>query len=176
MKEAYKSAGYEIACKWVGDMKQIHIETSSWHVMCIMKNLPRKVLSLIVEHLGEIPEAGQILQVKKKEAQTKIFQEERDAFAGVTPDDCINPPAAIKTRITYKGQNVWHTATGAQAYWVDPDLEDIMVFSARVYCLGEKTLTVTGTVSDVSIVPTKPQTAEDRRVLQYLAGIRSQEK
>ena len=67
MKEAYKADGYEIECMAIGNMIEIHLETSRWYVNCEIKNLPRKVLGLIAEHLGELPSPGQCFQVKKKE-------------------------------------------------------------------------------------------------------------
>lgn len=176
MKEAYKSDGYEIECVQTGGVKEIHIETTQWYVMCILKNLPRKVLGLIVEHLGEIPELGQAVQVKKKETQTKIFTQNRDPFGGVMPDDCINPPRAIKTALVYRYSNIWQQRRGNKVFWVNPDLEDIMLMHSAVFCLGEKVLNITGTVSSVSIKPSDPQKAEDKRMLDYLAGIQLYEK
>lgn len=176
MKEAYKSDGYEIECKEIGGVREIHIETPSWYVMCVLKNLPRKVLGLIVEHMGEIPEQGQAAQVKKKETQTKIFTQGRDAFGGVTPDDCINPPRVIKTALVYRYSNIWQQRRGNKVFWIDPDLEDIMLMNTAITCLGEKVLNITGTVSSVSIKPSNPQKAEDKRMLEYLAGMQLYEK
>ena len=176
MKEAYKSDGYEIECKQTGGIKEIHIETTRWYVMCVLKNLPRKVLGLIVEHLGEIPAPGQAVQVKKKECQTKIITENRDAFRGITPDDCINPPSVHKTNLVYRYSNIWQQGRGNKVLWVDPDLEDIMNLHGKVVCLGEKVLHMAGTHSSVSIAPSDPQRAQDKRMLEYLAGIQLYEK
>lgn len=171
MKEAYKSEGYEIQCKRIGDVKEIHLETTTWRVTCVLKNLPRKVLGLIVEHLGEIPETGQALQVKKGTPQTKIFSEDTEAFCGLTPDDSVNPAIAHKTAIVYRYGNIWKQTRGNKVLWINPELEEIMLMNRPVMCLGEKVLSISGLVSGVYIKPSSPQKAEDRQILDYLAGI-----
>ena len=176
MKEAYKSDGYEIECKETGGMKEIHIETTRWHVMCVLKNLPRKVLGLIVEHLGEIQAPGQAVQIKRGQTQTKIFNADKEAFGGVTPDDFVSPPRVIKTALVYRYGNIWQQRRGNKVFWIDPDLEDIMWIHTAVVSPGEKVLTITGTVSTVAIKPSEPQKAEDKRMLEYLAGIQLYEK
>ena len=176
MKEAYKSEGYEIQCKAIGDVKEIHLETTTWWVNCILKNLPRKVLGLIVEHLGEIPEPGQAMQVKKGAPQTKIFTEDMAAFCGLTPEDSVNPSTAHKTAIVYRYGNVWQQGRRNKVFWINPELEEIMLMNRPVMCLGEKVLNITGTLSSVSIKPSDPQKAEDKRMLDYLAGIQMYEK
>lgn len=176
MKEAYKSDGYEIECTQTGGVKEIHLETARWYVSCVLKNLPRKVLGLIVEHLGEIPEPGQAVQVKKKECQTKILSQGRDAFRGITPEDCVNPTSVHKTSIVYRGGNIWQQSWENRVFWVNPELEEIMDMKAKVVCLGQKVLHISGTVSGVSIAPTEAQTVVDKRTLDYLAGIQLYEK
>ena len=170
MKEAYKVDGYEIKCKDNSGIKEIHLETTTWRVTCVLKNLPRKVLGLIVEHLGEIPEAGQAVQVKKGEPQTKIFTEDAEAFCGLTPEDSINPTVAHKTAIVYRYGNIWQQARGNKVFWITPELEEIMLMNRPVMFLGEKVLSISGTVSGVAIKPSTPQKAEDKRMLDYLAG------
>ena len=170
MKEAYKSEGYEIECTNTGGVVEIHIETPTWYVMCVKENLPRKVLALIVEHLGEIPLPGQAMQVKKKETQTKIIHG-REAFCGVTPDDGVNPPHVTKTAIVYRYGNIWHQVRGSKIYWINPDLEEIMLRTGKVVSLGGKTLSVIGNVSSVSIKPTPPLNPMDKRMMDYLAAL-----
>ena len=53
MKEAYKGTGYEIACKETANGPEIYLKTGLWWAMCEMKNLPRKVLGLLAEHMGD---------------------------------------------------------------------------------------------------------------------------
>jgi len=175
MKEAYKSDGYEIECIQTGGIREIHIETTTWYVMCVLKNLPRKVLGLIVEHMGEIPEPGQAVQVKKSETQTKILSPDRDSFGGITAEDSINPANMVKTKIVYRYGNIWQQLRGNKVFWINPDLEDIMNVNTHVQCLGEKVLSITGTVSTVCIRPTPPLNAEDKRMLDYLGGIQLHE-
>lgn len=175
MKEAYKTEGYEIACKDVGDIRQIRLETDTWRVMCSLKNLPRKVLALIVEHLGEIPEPGQAFHVNKKEAQTKITQY-NDAFCGIEPDDCINPPDVIKTDVVYRYGNIWRQSQDGEVFWINPDLEEIMLSYYYVKSLGGKALSITGNVSSVSIKPQPPLNAIDERMLEYFTNMPTGEK
>lgn len=171
MKEAYKGAGYQVACKETGDGSEIYIKTGMWRVMCELKNFPRKALGLLAEHMGTLPEPGQALQVKKKECQTMIFQDAMETFQGITADDCINPANVIKTDLTYKGSSIWMQPRGKKVYWIDPDLEDIIKRSGREVSLGDRVISASGTVSGVAIAPMPPANETEKRVLEYLAGL-----
>lgn len=171
MKEAYKGAGYEIACKETVNGPEIYMKTGIWWVMCEMKNLPRKVLGLLAEHMGDLPKPGQALQVKKKECQTMIYEDAIKSFYGVTPDDCINPANVTKSDLTYKGYSIWMQQRGKKAYWIDPNLEDIIKITGKEVSLGDRVIHISGTISGVSIAPNLPATETEKRVLEYLAGL-----
>ena len=171
MKEAYKGPGYEIGCRKSGDIKEIYIETSSWFVTCEVKALSRKIIGLIAEHLGEIPQQGQCFQVKKRESQTKIMEESRNSFGGICPDDCINPESAYKTSLAWRQGNIWKCSERGNVLWIDPDLEELLNFQSRAYCLGGKVLHMSDTTSAVSILPDSPEKEEDKRIINSLAKI-----
>lgn len=48
--------------------------------------------------------------------------------------------------------------------------------SEKENCLGGKCIHMSDAISGVSIAPTKAQTPEDMKVLEYLAGLRFAEK
>lgn len=111
MKEAYKADGYEIECIVIGNMTEIHLETSRWYVNCEIKNLPRKVLGLIAEHLGELPSPGQCFQVKKNESQTRSQGAKGRPSAALLPMIASIHPAFIK--------QTWCIATVMCGSWAE---------------------------------------------------------
>ena len=171
MKEAHKSTGYEICCRKSGEFKEICIETSRWHIVCEAKTVSRKILGLIVEHLGEVPQVGQCYQIKKKESQVKIMEPGKPPFGGITPDDCVTPDGAYKTSLVWKHANVWKCAETGKVLWIDPETEEILNFQGKAYCLGGKVLHMSDTVSAVSILPENPVKEEDIKMLNNLARI-----
>ena len=52
MKDAYKATGYIV----INDAGTVTIRTGVWMTQMPFRVLPRKVLALLVEHIGTIPE------------------------------------------------------------------------------------------------------------------------
>lgn len=70
IKHAYKREGYTVSNQ--GDYVAIY--TESWFVKCSRKALPRKALALIVEHLGDTPDAGCPVQITGSEDAQQLME------------------------------------------------------------------------------------------------------
>ena len=55
MKDAYKGGGYKVAVEDSAGCENMILHTAMWTVVVLKKELPRKVLAMIVEHVGEVP-------------------------------------------------------------------------------------------------------------------------
>lgn len=147
MKDAYKGAGYKVAVDDSADIENVIISYPTWTVVIQKAELPRKVLGLIAEHVGEIPKPGTAFQVSKKQTQTEIFsmamQILEDFHSGEKERRIIR-----RTSLVMGGYPLWQAATNRKVVEVNPDLEDIMLWGNNVVRLiGEDILMIDDTVS-----------------------------
>lgn len=135
MKNAWKVDGYEIALRAEGGIEEMVLNTSTWTVVIRKDKLPRKVIGLIAEHLGEIPGPGDAWLVKKKETQTEIYQQ----VIGVL-DDYHTMEKGLRiirrTSLSMGGSPLWQTATDQKVIRVNPDLEDLMEWGTYIVRLS----------------------------------------
>lgn len=106
MKNAYRGGGYEVA--GYGEENTLFISGYGWCVRVPQKQCPRKVLALLVEHVGLIPE-GEAFQVRKGEGAQDILLSVALGFenrvARLMGDDL--PVKIRKTAMTWKGWRIW---------------------------------------------------------------------
>lgn len=77
MKDAYKkkSTGYKVAARILEDGdEELIVSAPGWTAFIIRENAPRKVMGLIVEHVGDLPRASEAYQVQDKNVQAEIFK------------------------------------------------------------------------------------------------------
>ena len=176
MKEAYKELGYKVAVEDEADIENVIISYPTWTVVIQKDELPRKVLGLIAEHVGEIPKPGTAFQVSKKQTQTEIFsmamQIVEDFHSGEKERRIIR-----RTSLVMGGFPLWQ-ATSSKVVQVSPDLEDIMLWGSRIVRLiGEDILMIDDNASRGYIRCTLPkedsvemQKLEHLSKLQWVAG------
>lgn len=58
MKESWRGGGYEVAGYGDGNGRMLFLDGRAWAALLPRRTCPRKVLALLAEHLGEIPEAS----------------------------------------------------------------------------------------------------------------------
>lgn len=140
MKEAYKSTGYCVAAESNADMENIILCTNTWAVIVEKKNMPRKVLGLIAEHVGEIPTKGEAYQVKKKEPQTEIYDVATQTIRSIHAGD--KPLRIVKrTQLAMGCYQLWQRKDDLRIFKVDPVLEEILMLSrGLVRIVGDDTL------------------------------------
>lgn len=150
MKAAYKEAGYKIAGLTGDKGESIMIAAPDWCVVIRKAMMPRKMLGLIVEHMGDIPRAGEAYQVQKKQVQTEIH--------GVTTEileelrDPELEPRQVKPTGLHWGQcSLYQRMDDLKVVKVDTDTVSIARMVARIDMLGDHVLALTGLASEVYI-------------------------
>lgn len=171
MKEAYKSKGYKVAMDESGGIERVILSAALWTVVINRSELPRKVLGLIAEHVGEIPEVNNAYQVRKKDTQTEIFdmvlQNVQDFRSGEK-----SRRIARKTSLVLDGYSIWQAATDLQVLKLDPEREEIMNWGRyRVWLIGDDLLMVDDDVSRVYIRCSSTRSEDELEKLSHLAKI-----
>lgn len=172
MKDAYKSDGYKVAVSDFGGVTEVIIDNAMWTVAILKSEMPRKVLAMIVEHIGDIPAPGTAFQVKKKETQTEIFNIVADAAMDYNSND---QPRRIarKTSLILGGFPLWQTATDSKVVKIYPNYEDIMNWDGSVIRLvGGDVLMTADDVSRAYIRATAPRDVQEMEMLVHLAKIK----
>ena len=117
LKDEWKGAGYTVGRTG----ERLLLKGIGWTLHCTMEVLPRKVLALLVEHLGEIPAAGDCWVVSKKSgSQTAILQVADTDFS----DARGNKAAA--TSLTFGGWRVWQEEESLRVLLMNEDLTSIV--------------------------------------------------
>ena len=95
---------------------------------------PRKVLALLVEHLGEIPEGTAWKVYKKQGAQAQMVDMALEAVDTIRREleSEPNPREAHRTAMTWKNWEVWQTE-GLKVATFDPGLVAMGVGDAMAY-------------------------------------------
>lgn len=157
MKEAHKSYGYSVAVETdTAGVENIIIITQNCAVIGDKKNMPRKVLALIVEHMGELPQSGEAFQIRKNEPQTEIFdaatQTIREIHAGNKPLKLIK-----RTDLTLGGYRLWQRKDDLRIFKLDPVLESVLFLSRGVHrIVGDDVLMMEDTESRAYVYFEKP--------------------
>ena len=121
LKNDWKGVGYTVGR--TGD--SLLLDGDYWALCCTMEVLPRKVLALLVEHLGEIPEAGDCWQVSKSAGnQTALLQVRRKEFMDKLD---ARAEAAAQTKLTFGGWRVWQETQSLKVLLMDEELTSIVV-------------------------------------------------
>ena len=121
MKSAWKAGGYRVADISGGAV----IWTSDWCVRCGWHSLPRKVLGLIVEHAGIIPERDHALALMKNMDPQWILKESvaDELAAWWTPQG--KPGKAVLVPVNIAGYQLYQTPA-RECYAVDPAVQVIV--------------------------------------------------
>lgn len=168
MKDSYKLGGYHVAVGEVFD-KKCYLITSggySWAAVICHSKMPRKILGLLAEHIGRLPEEGEAFLCKQKtEAQSEMLDVTINPILQklVAAGETYN--AIKRTRLTWDGDNVWQDVELNVAL-IRPDLEKIINFKDTSPRLVEHCLYVDGQLSYVYIHRTVPGEAEKNIVAQ----------
>lgn len=161
MKDAYKRTGYTVAAENKAAIENIIIATHKWAVTVEKKNLPRKVLGLIAEHLGDIPAAGEAYEVKAKAPQIEIYDVAAQTIRNLHPED--QPLKIVKrTQLSMGAHQLWQRKEDLRMFKLHPDMESIvMTTRGNVRIIGDETLMVDDLESRAYIRVEKLQPAEE---------------
>lgn len=128
MKEAKKSFGYHVAVsRGVGNKNIIIVaDNKRWAVVMEQKNAPRKVLGLIAEHMGMLPDPGESYLVRKKDAQLEMSEIVSGMLGNIT--DTEKPQLMIAgTPLYYGGYQLWQRKEDLRIFKVNPELSDLLI-------------------------------------------------
>ena len=122
MKAAFrkKSTGYKVSSRMnAAGEQEIILSAPFWTVVLEKRHAPRKVLALIVEHMGDLPKPGQAFQIQDQQAQSTIYEM-------LVPDLPKDTAMGVKrTAITYKGSRIYQCADDT-VYMVSPKIEALL--------------------------------------------------
>lgn len=109
MKQAYAGGGYEVIGFTERGMDKFYIATETkWAVLVPRKLMGRKVLALLAEHLGEIPDGTAWTVSKARDAQmtaAELLLESREKLKQM----CSGGEEIEQTMLTYGGRHIWQT-------------------------------------------------------------------
>lgn len=129
MKAARQNFGYHVAVtRTATGVKSIIIatDTGRWAVVMEHKSAPRKVLGLLAEHMGIIPDPGEGYLVRKKEVQSEMSEIVTGMLSDMNDED--KPLLFIKrTALNYGGYQLWQRREDLRIFKVDPELENILL-------------------------------------------------
>lgn len=130
VRSAWRGGGYEV----VGNGQELVLRGLGWLAVLPRGIAPRKVLALLVEHLGEIPEGTAWKVQKKVGAQTQMVDMALGAVDSVRREleSEPNPREAHRTAMTWKNWEVWQTEDLKVATF-DPNLVAMGVGDAMAY-------------------------------------------
>ena len=168
MKDSYKIGGYHVAVSMVSNKKSYLLAGYGygWAAVIHHGKMPRKVLGLLAEHIGRLPEDGEAFLCKKdNEAQEEILHVAVNPIMGKFAAAGRTYETIKRSRLTWDGDNVWQTAEQEIAL-IRPDLEKIINFKDTSPRLVERCLYVEGQVSTVYIHRTTPGETEKDVVAQ----------
>lgn len=130
MKEAYRRGGYRVAVEDIGGEDWVYIWCGYWATMQKREDVNRKVLGLIAQHIGLIPEEGQAFHTwrsKEAVAQAMIFADaERQVKAFMEMGGEFNPDPCAPTALTLGGNNIWQNTITGKILIVDPAYQQII--------------------------------------------------
>ena len=167
MRDAFrkKSTGYKVAMRRLpGENPEIVLSTPDWTTIFEKENAPRKVLALIVEHLGDLPKPGQAFHVKDDNVQTEIFS------MAVPEKEELQPNVTVKrTQIAYMGHVIYQREDNNEVFMIPPKLEDLLDGKLLpLYVAEGGKLYQSGLISQVYIKPYVPMQG-DSYALQHFA-------
>ena len=130
IKDAWRTGGYSV----VGNGGELVLQGGGWLAVLPRSIVPRKVLALLVEHLGEIPEGTAWKVYKKQGAQAQMVDMALEAVDTIRREleGEPNPREAHRTAMTWKNWEIWQTEDLKVATF-DPALVAMGVGDAMAY-------------------------------------------
>lgn len=154
MKKAYKESGYKVAGLLHDGEDKILIAAPGWCTLILKDKTPRKVLGLIVEHVGDIPREGEAYQVSKKQVQTEIHGVTTQILERLQ-DTKLERWQVKPTGLRWGRYILCQRLCDLRIVQLNPDTGSIMGAAPKMDMLGEDIITVHGRASDVYIDITK---------------------
>lgn len=108
MKESWRGGGYEVAGYGDGNGRMLFLDGRTWAALLPRRTCPRKVLALLAEHLGEIPEASAYRVSKNTGAQNQMMDMPLGTLDKLQHEVAEGKGEEIlRTNMVWKGREVW---------------------------------------------------------------------
>ena len=170
MKAAFKkkSTGYKVAARLPkAGKEEIVLSAPEWIAIINRENAPRKVLALIVEHMGDLPAAGEAFQVQDTKAQTEIYSMAVPELG--EPMEGFN---VKRTQLQYNGYQIWQQTNNQNVFMISPKHEDMLDHYNRPVRLAENGMFYAeGLVSRLYLKPLQVM-QNDLTALHHLAKLK----
>lgn len=175
MKQAYKRGGYNVVIDNIGAAEYLFLRYStSWMVGIRLVNVPRKVLALLVEHMGRLPACGEAFDVSKASVQKEIFDVADDPFQDLLQcmDHWEHHKIMKPTKMVWNGDQVWQSPRDQSIVLVDPDRAELAAFyGGHDVRLEGIDLIIKGSLSFAAIC--KAHVSEgDKPLLEHLTNVK----
>ena len=123
MKRAWRETGYEVFARG----KTLVISTEEFGVEMLRKNASRKVLALLVEHIGEIPDVA-AYSVRKTPGPQQVMLDLAMGHWDSVRNRVEGAQRHIlrRTPMDWKNRGVWQADETCRVYAIDEDLTDII--------------------------------------------------
>ncbi len=152
MKAAFKkkSTGYKVASRLSDDgEEEIVLSAPDWIAIINRENAPRKVLALIVEHVGDLPAEDKAFQVQDAKVQTEIY-----AMAVPKLGEPVKDATVKRTQLQYNGYQIWQRTDNQNVFMISPKNEDMLDHYNRPVSVAENGMFYAeGTVSRLYLKP-----------------------
>lgn len=152
MKDAYKkkSTGYKVAARILEDEEEeLILSAPGWTAFINRENAPRKVMGLIVEHVGDLPREDEAYQVQDKNVQAEIFSVAVPAQARLVAGAVVR-----RTNLTYNGYQIWQRTDNLNVFMLSPKFEDMMDnYNREVRLTEDGMFYVEGVASRLYLLP-----------------------
>ena len=100
--------GYEVAGYGDGNGRMLFLDGRTWAALLPRRTCPRKVLALLAEHLGEIPEASAYRVSKNTGAQNQMMDMPLGTLDKLQREVAEGKGEEIlRTNMVWKGREVW---------------------------------------------------------------------
>ena len=170
MKEAYKGYGYTVA---VDHDDTWTVSNGYWLAQIDgQHNVPNEILSLIVLHMGMLPDAGTAYRVYKTKDGPEVQDEllsialEHAKKLDVERQKTEEKPIYISaTRLRLGGYRIWQQTENLQILMIDPRHESVIDSKKDVRIVAD-TLFKEGEISCVYVCPVSKE--QDKAQIQHL--------
>ena len=170
MKEAYRGGGYKVLVCPVDDERWIFIYNGFWVAAMEMRNVPRKILGLIAEHIGTIPTMEDAYKVRKDDVQKELFEMAEKPIRHILARrmEINRLPVVKRTKLLLDGIEVWQQVDNLQIVRFNPDYSQIAEIDADDSKLTGDMLLRVGEISLAGIMGIQIGEAE-RHVIEHLS-------
>lgn len=135
MKEANRGSGYTVMVGHVSGEDHLCVSHRGWKVGIEMSAVPRKILGLMVEHIGKLPKYGEAFKVQKAAVQTELFDVAKDPFMDLLQcmDYWEHHKLMKRTRLEWNGCQIWQAPKDQSIVLMNPNLMDLAAFADSAF-------------------------------------------